>query len=162
MDTTDRDLALEVAKGDAAAAEFMLQMCRVMHLWDDLIDKDKAVSDAQINEAFQLALVDIPRNPFYARHFVALNAHVQTAITNWHVATRMEREGGDYEKSIAFILRSSYMDLFTQVAQIVGGPEWAVEMAHKTRLLTHKETYAGYLMNLEREAIGRLAREGGA
>lgn len=162
MDTTDRDLALEVAKGDAAAAEFMLQMCRVMHLWDDLIDKDKAVSDAQINEAFQLALVDIPRNPFYARNFTALNTLVQTAITNWHVATRMEREGGDYEKSIAFILRSSYMDLFTQVAQIVGGPEWAVEMAHKTRLLTHKETYAGYLMNLEREALGRSAREGDA
>lgn len=162
MDTTDRDLALEVAKGDAAAAEFMLQMCRVMHLWDDLIDKDKAVSDAQINEAFQLALVDIPRNPFYARNFTALNTLVQTAITNWHVATRMEREGGDYEKSIAFILRSSYMDLFTQVAQIVGGPEWAVEMAHKTRLLTHNETYAGYLENLKRERQDRLAREGDA
>ena len=162
MDKTYHDLAFEVARGDADAAHFMLMMARVMHLWDDLIDKDKPVEDAEVNVAFQLALVDIPRNPFYARNFTSLNTLVQTAITNWHVATRMEREGKDYEYTIAFILRSSYMDLFTHVAQIVGGPQWAVEMAHKTRLLTHDETYAGYLVNLERERQDRAAREGDA
>lgn len=162
METTLEDLAWEATKGNANATDFILKMVHVLHLWDDLIDRDKPVDDAAINRGFQFLLVDIPRNPFYAQHFGALNTLVSTAITNWHVATRMEREGADYEKSIAFILRSSYIDLLTHIAAIVGGPEWAVQMADKARRFAHCETYGGYLLNLEREKLDRLTREGDA
>lgn len=40
------------------------------------------------------ALVLLPRNAFYRLHFDELNAILANAITNWRVATRLERAGG--------------------------------------------------------------------
>ena len=38
---------------------------RAMHTWDDLVDKDKPVSEADINGAFVALMVHVPANPFY-------------------------------------------------------------------------------------------------
>jgi hypothetical protein len=35
------------------------------HIWDDLVDKDKPVSEDAINKAFLICLVYLPSNPFY-------------------------------------------------------------------------------------------------
>lgn len=158
MNDALRQYALEAAKGNTDAAQFLLDMVSVLHFWDDLVDRDKPVDDATIDDRFFTMLVALPRNPFYQAHFAALNTTLTTAIANWHAATRMERGTDDYAKSIAFILRSSYVDLVTQVAFITGGPDWAAQISHRVHWFAHQETYEGYLKNLDAE---RQAREGG-
>src|SRR5690554_998092 len=142
-------------KGNKPAAEYIEMMCNIAHVWDDLIDKDKEVPSEDINKLFFDVLVRLPRNPFYKKHFEHLNSILVNAISNWLVATKLEREGGDYETSIAFVLRSSYVDLITQAALVVGDQKWACKVGEEVRLLTHGETYEGYLENLAKEEQDR-------
>ena len=39
-------------KGDKLAVEYIEIICDVAHKWDDLIDKDKVLSDDDINKLF--------------------------------------------------------------------------------------------------------------
>jgi len=151
----ERDQLLAWFKGNAAAADYVDMVCRIAHLWDDLIDRDKEVPDDEINQGFFEALIKLPRNPFYRTHFDHLNAVLINAVSNWQIATKLEREGGDYEKSIAFVLRSSYADLITQSALIVGGEKWACQVGEEVRKATHGETFDGYIKNLSKEASDR-------
>ncbi|GJH00209.1 hypothetical protein [Paraburkholderia terrae] len=150
---------LALMKGNRAAADFVELIVRVLHFWDDLIDRDKPLDDAAINSAMLEALVTLPRNAFYRAHFDTLNTVLMNSITNWHVATKLERSGDEYRERIAYILRSSYVDLITTAAQIVGGPTYAIEVGEGVRLYAHKETWGGYLMNLRNETKAREAKE---
>lgn len=159
MNTVERiQQLLPMLQGNLAAAEFVATMYEVLHLWDDLIDHDKPVSDMQVNDAFYAMLVDIPCNSFYRKHFEHLNPILVNAITNWHIANRMERRGDEYQKRIAYILRSSYVDLLTQCALLIGGIEYAAGVGFNNRLYAHKETLEGYLSNLEIEEQARSAQ----
>ena len=155
----DKQQTLDLVKGNKHAADFIELIVTILHFWDDLIDKDKALSDTEINAHMFNVLVTLPRNPFYAANFSALNVILTNSITNWQVANRLEREGDEYEKHIAYILRSSYVDLITHAGLLVGGPEWAQYVGHKIRCHAHAEGYEGYLSNLEAEQSARAAKE---
>ena len=62
------------------AALFVAMVFRVFHAWDDLIDRDVPLADEEINIAFYLAMVQIPRNPFYRANFAELSPIVSQAI----------------------------------------------------------------------------------
>lgn len=155
----EREQLLTWFKGNAAAADYVDMVCRIAHLWDDLIDRDKDVPDEDINHGFFEALIRLPRNTFYRTHFDHLNAVLINAVSNWQIATKLEREGGNYEKSIAFVLRSSYADLITQSALIIGGEKWACQVGEEVRKATHGETYEGYIKNLAQEAADRAKQK---
>jgi len=110
-------------KGNYSAVLFVTELLDLWHIWDDLIDKDKPVLDATINHAFITALVTLPRNDFYQANFWVLNPIVSSAITNWIASTTLEREEDSLD--IAYRLRSSYLDILSMVAEIIGGRDWA-------------------------------------
>lgn len=148
----------EAACGDANAADFLFRVIEVAHLWDDMVDRDKPISDDDINRAFITALVTIPRNKFFQAYVGDLTAVMMVAIQNWLAATRVER--GAIEAlplEAAFILRSSFVDLLTLVATINGGRKHGAEVAARVRAMAHREGMTGYLENLTAE---RTAREG--
>jgi hypothetical protein len=144
-------------KDHEAALAFVRRMAFVMHVWDDLVDRDAPVTDADINTAFELALIDLPSNPFYVEHFNRLNEIVLNSIRNWRIANELERndkpEDGDH--TIAFIIRSSYIDLVTACATLIGGLDWAVASGVELRRWAHSEGWAKYLVNLKAEKAAR-------
>jgi len=153
---SDRTQAvLDAVRGDTDAANFLLCLMEVAHLWDDLIDKDAPASPSQIDEAFWHALVTIPGNAFYQKHFNQLQPMVASAIIHWQAATFMERTGTDADKQIAFIIRSEYAAIVTQCALIIGGAKWAVDATIAIRRFIHAEGYDNYLLNLQREERAR-------
>lgn len=145
--------------GNQAAADFLDAVTEVAHFWDDLIDGDRALGADEIHARMFDALVTLPRNQFYRDNFSGLNATLAVAAANWQAATRMEREGEAEKLKIAYILRSSYADLVTHAALIVGGPEWARKVAYAVRLETHAEQFDGYLTGLREEAQARAIKE---
>ena len=147
-------------KGNKAAAEFIESVLGIAHTWDDLIDRDKEVSNHDINKAFFEALIRLPRNTFYNANFEHLNSVLINSVSNWQIATKLERTGSEYETSIAFILRSSYVDLITQSALLIGGEMWACKVGEEIRRFTHHETYQGYLKTLAVEKAAREANTG--
>lgn len=145
--------------GNQSAADFLDTVTEVAHFWDDLIDGDKKLGDAEIHARMFDAMVTLPRNAFYRDNFTGLNATLAVAAANWQAATKMEREGDAAKLNIAFILRSSYADLVTHAALIVGGPEWAQQVAYAVRLETHAEQFDGYLTALREEGMARAIKE---
>jgi hypothetical protein len=141
-----------------SAVDFLDGMIGVAHLWDDLIDRDKPVTDDAINKAFWFMLVDLPRNDFYREHFNELNPIVMVSFMNWQAANSMERTGTSDDKHIAFILRSAYVDLVTLCALIVGGEDWAARTTLEIRRFAHCEGFAAYLDNLQTEINVRTGK----
>ena len=145
-----------VCRGNPLAVQFLEDITEILHLWDDLIDRDKPLQDAAINRTMWKALINLPRNQFYSANFLFLNGLLMTAIINWELATTMERtQVDDNDLPIAFILRSSYVDLVTGVALIVGGREHALEMMLTARRLWHNEGLYGYRKALAQEQTVR-------
>ena len=144
-------LLREWCRGHDLAVTMLLDLFQVLHLVDDLTDKDRVVSVQELHQALWKALITLPRNAFYMEHFALLNGTLQTAIMNWHAANRMEVSEAANAKEVAYVLRSSYNDLITVTAWIVGGDDWAQKVAYECRLRASKEGYTQYLQNLDKE-----------
>lgn len=138
-------------KGHQQACAFIETVFAVLHTCDDLIDRDKAVSAMQIQQSYWMALIDLPRNPFYVEQFPLLNGALQLAFLNWQIANQMEVSESTNSKPIAFVLRSSYVDLITLCAWILGGADWARQVGYAARLQASGEGMERYLHNLRQE-----------
>jgi hypothetical protein len=144
-------LFARILKGNEEAVTFLIQLCRVLHFWDDLEDRDKSIPRSEVDSAMYIALVALPRNQFYRRYFDELNPLVTNAIFNWHCANQLEADDDEAAKQIAFVIRSAYADVALTAARIVGGYEWARQVAPEIRRHWHKEGFGGYLANLEKQ-----------
>ena len=144
-------LVMGWVRGHQSAYDFLETFFTVAHLCDDLTDRDTLVSTAQMQEGFAKALIDLPRNVFYQAHFALLNGAIQVAYLNWQIANRLEQTESDHAKTVAFILRSSYTDLITLCAWIVGGTDWAIQVGYESRLHASREGLATYLAHLAKE-----------
>ncbi len=152
---TFADLAVRVLKGRGDALHFLMTITAVLHLWDDLTDRDKPLNNDEIYDGFYKALIVLPRDPFYVNNFASLSPILEMAIYNWQIANQLEADGDEYALQIAFILRSAYSDLATMCARIVGGEEWARQVGVDIHRHWHNEGWAGYLDNLSREKAAR-------
>lgn len=156
MDEAAYDKLVEsAAKGDAEAKDFLMMLVDIAHTWDDLIDRDKPVVNERIHRAFEAALLWLPRNAFYLRHFTILNAVLQNSVRNWHLANEIERRGESSLMHASFVLRSAYADILAQVAYITGGSEHALTVGLEARRQAHSEGFDGYLKNLAAERAAR-------
>lgn len=142
---------LRMLRGNRQAYDFLTTMFNVLHFWDDLIDRERELDPVEINRSMWDALITIPENPFYCQNFASLMPVLKVAIFNWHAANAMERSEDSLDKQIAFVLRSTYVDLVTVCAYIVGGRDWAAEVALEARRQTSGEGFENYLAALGRE-----------
>ena len=145
--------------GNVAAVHFIVRVFRALHIWDDLIDKDKTITDDEIHSVFWDLLIVLPTDPFYTANHAFLSSTLMNAIINWHIANKLEREGDEKDKSIAFILRGAYIDLLSAAAFVVGGMAWAQEIGPAIRRWAHAETFDEYSINLAKECEARDANQ---
>lgn len=142
------------AKGDMDAALFLKAVTDAAHTWDDVVDADVPLDRCALAAALRALVLDIPANPFYRAHRASLDPLIQQAALNWLVATEIERESSG-PLHIAYILRSSYIDLVAHVALLAGGPLWAQTVCRHVRELNQDESMDDYLTNLDRERAAR-------
>jgi hypothetical protein len=147
-------LLQRAACGDLDAVELMVDTFLVAHVWDDLVDKDRSVCSGEINGAFYIALVKIPLNPFYQKNIVRLAQFIERAAVDWFTATEWEKRGSMtlQQLEVAYVTRSSYTQIITEVALICGGFDHALDVQEEVRLTMHDETVSGYMMSLRQEA----------
>jgi hypothetical protein len=138
-------------KGHAEAIAFIHMAFTIAHTCDDLTDRDQTVETATMQQAFWMALIDLPRNRFYVEHFALLNGTLQTAFLNWQIANQLEQLDDRTAKAVAFVLRSSYTDLVTLCAWILGGTDWAVQVGIESRLHASQEGFDLYQSRLTNE-----------
>lgn len=114
--------------GDTDAVRLLDDLGFVSHIWDDMIDQDKAVTPAQINSAFERALVHIPANPAYHRHQHALAPLMFTGIMGFYTANRMEKSGDAHQVEIAHGLRYAVANVGMYLVSVLNSRERAEEI----------------------------------
>jgi hypothetical protein len=145
----------EVLRGHVPAIECFLLIRDVLHFWDDLIDKDHSMSDEYIHGSMFKALVSLPSNAFYRQFQDLLQPVLINAIANWRAANEFEAGQVPPLLQLAFVIRSDYANILIQMAYIVGGHDWVMEVTPAIRAMWTTEDFAAYTANLEREKVAR-------
>lgn len=135
----------EMFLGNEEAIRFMETISIWTHLYDDLIDKDKEVSEEFVHEVMWKIMVGLPMNKFYTDNARLLAPIVATGILNWRGANEMEQIGSKEELYIAHVTRYSINDLALMVMTILGGSLHAARYARDARLAFQRDTLAHYL-----------------
>lgn len=148
-----------VLLGQTPAVEFFACIWKVLHFWDDLIDRDQPVTDADINAAMFTALVTLPTNTFYRAHHASLSPVLVNAIANWQAANRFEAMGDERLLQQAFVIRSDYANILIQAAYLVGGPDWLMHVTPIIRDMWTYENFDAYKSNLQREKAERTGTQ---
>lgn len=91
--------------GNRDALNLFHSLVSLVHIWDDLIDKDKPVEDTDINKAFLIALVYMPANPFYQKIQHQVLPMWLASASAFEVATKFEKEKDEHGIEIAHNLR---------------------------------------------------------
>ena len=111
-------------KENPAAIELAQCWIAISQTWDDLYDGDKPVSKDQINSMMAMALIDIPKNPFFQQHCFELLPMVEHCLMTWLDANTLEATGDERDLQVSYIIRSTMTDLIIHMAGMVGGKLW--------------------------------------
>lgn len=134
-------------KGYQPAIAFCERLISCLHCWDDLIDKDQAVSDDTINATMWSLFIDLQQDSFYRANFSLINPIIQIGILNWHSANRLEQSTEREHRLMAFVLRSAITDVIAMCALIIGGPAWG-RVVHYDMQISNRETFEQYCSTL--------------
>lgn len=144
----EREFLHYVLKDNAPAILFCESLFRVSQTLDDLIDRDKPVTNDAIYQAFWEALIDIPTNSFYRAYELTLRPLMAAALQDWKDSVTLERDDSHHNKTIAFVLRDQLTSLVVQCACLVGGFVWMQQVSKDIRLQFHSETLGEYINEL--------------
>ena len=148
---TDIEYLTYAYKGNTDATRLALTIVEIADVWDNLIDKDKEVSDSKINQAFWLACIELHQNPFFRQFSADLLPIMANGITNWHIANKLQRMKDDRAIEIAHVLRYSIADAVVHIALLIGGPDWVVEVGPELRLRSQKDTLKNFRKEVANE-----------
>jgi len=150
---------LTYLKGNQYAIKWVMDMYRAIHLWDDLIDRDGEVGDAQINKVMFALMLEAPCNPFYLEFCDQLAPMLRAMVTDWMDSVHMERNMGEDGKAYAYGLRASFSNIVIQCAYLLGGYDHMRAVSKEIRkAVLQCESYDEYLEELTREQDDREHR----
>ena len=127
FDTPDwrviRDNKLREWIGNDWAIRWLLQYWDACELFDDLVDRDKEISDSRAIRCLYECLVDMPSNPFFVENAFRLIPIVSAGITDWVNATQLEKNPTEKNLRVSFVMRNAYMNILNTVIEITRGRE---------------------------------------
>ncbi|MDP4546480.1 hypothetical protein [Marinobacter sp. MDS2] len=142
----------QALQGCEPAIRFCQTLFRISQTLDDLIDKDKALTDSVIISAFWQALIELPANPFYRQHELYLRPLMAAALQDWRDSVALERSGSAHNQTLAFVLRDQLTSVVVQCAYLVGGEAWMESAGPQIRAHFHEDTLSDYLNDLKEGA----------
>ncbi len=139
-----------VCCGNQEAAQYCAMIWDMVATYDDLIDLDNPMHSAvHVHSMMYNALFGLPYNKFYAANFALLNPIMMNSVANWRIANEMEATKENLD--IAFILRSSYVDILRMVAFITGGDAHSMQVGMELRKFVHDEGLDAYKLEMQGE-----------
>lgn len=122
-----------IYQGNQQAKDISFNLLEIAHTWDDLVDKDKVLTDEEINTAFVLSIFEIQNNPLWFQ--CGLNHHVLNVFLRWQDANRMEKDKDSTDDDLikCYMLRAGIYDIFVVIAYSLFGLKWANEIGVTVR-----------------------------
>jgi hypothetical protein len=114
--------------GNQSAVDFYVAVSAVCELWDDLTDKDKDISQADVDQAFWHALVTLPNNEFFNTHKSFFVPLILQGINAYKDSVELER-GGAEDRAYALTLRYLGLQLAPMIVTVLRGHDAARAMS---------------------------------
>jgi len=111
--------------GNKQALAMYQMFADLSHTWDDLIDRDKPVSDDAINNAFLICLIYLPSNSFYRSIQDQILPMWVTVVSAFQTANKFEKDKDPHGVEIAHGLRYAAGNIVAYAIHICVGPEKA-------------------------------------
>ena len=143
-----RNHMLERWVEDPVAIQWVLDYFDVCELFDDLLDKDKAVSDARVQRALWEALVDMPGNPFFLANAATLIPVISTGVNAYLDANTLESEPVDANLHFSYVMRAVYIAALQAVVEITRGRDFMRSISVDIVRFFGSESYAQYKAKL--------------
>jgi hypothetical protein len=118
---------LEWFGGNVDALNMYLMFIDLSHTWDDLVDKDQEATENSINNAFMIALVYLPSNPFYRSIQDQIMPMWLSVVSAYEVANKFEKDKDEHGIEIAHSLRYAAGHIIAYALHACVGPEKAKE-----------------------------------
>lgn len=148
-----RDVNLMAWIGDANAVSFVVQFADVCELFDDLIDRDKEIKDADVIRVLFCVLTEMPMNPFFDTWKRQLIPIIITGINAWLDANELEK-GTANDRVFAYVLRDWYMEFVSFVIYLTRGRDMMRALSMEVRrFFTHHETLEQYQDKLQHQNL---------
>lgn len=142
---TSIKMTLNVAfNGNVSAIDYIMELYKIAHIWDDIIDKDKPLADNDVHKAFIATLVILPYNEFYRQNIDYLLPLQHNAILQWIDANALEKMDTN-SKHKAYMLKASFLQIVNCCAALIGGNDWAIEIGADLRNALYGETLEQFM-----------------
>jgi hypothetical protein len=139
-----RDRKMMEWTGDMNVIWFIRQFGDVCEVFDDLIDKDKPVTDADIARTLFVVLTELPLNPFFDKYKHQLVPIIVTGINAWLDANKLEK-GSQNDRVFSYVLRDWYAEIIAYCIYLCRGREYMQTVSMEVRgFFTHHETLEQY------------------
>lgn len=135
---------LEWFGGNKDALSMFRMLVDLSHTWDDLVDKDEAVSEKDINNAFLICLVYLQANPFYKRIQEQILPMWVSVISAYETANKFERDKDEHGLEIAHGLRYAAGHIISYAVIVCVGAEKAKEFLPDIWKTIYFERYDAY------------------
>jgi len=119
---------LEWFGGNQDALNMYKAFINLAHVWDDLIDKDKEVTNEQVNTAFLTCLVYLPANPFYRSIQDQILPMWITVVSAYETANFFEKNKDEHGVEIAHTLRYAAGNIIAYAVHVCVGSEKAKDI----------------------------------
>lgn len=96
---------LEWFGGNQDALSMYRMIVALTHTWDDLVDRDNEVNEDDVSNAFMIALVYLPANPFYQKIQQQILPMWIMAMSAYNVANAFEKAKDEHGVEISHTLR---------------------------------------------------------
>jgi hypothetical protein len=118
---------LEWFGGNQDALNMYRAFGSLLHTWDDMVDKDKVLTEKQINDAFLTCLVYLPANPFYQHIQAQILPMWLVVVSGYAAANHFEREKDPHGIEIAHSLRYAAGNIIAYAIHVCVGSEEAAK-----------------------------------
>lgn len=119
---------LEWFGGNQDALNMYQALASLSHIWDDMVDRDKPVSAADINQAFLTCLVYLPANPFYRAIQEQILPMWLVVVSGYEAANKFEQDKDEHGIEIAHGLRYAAGNIVAYAIHVCVGAEKAREV----------------------------------
>lgn len=139
----ERDRRLSEWVGDPHALEFLAIFGNAAEFFDDVIDKDKPISDAVTISVMYGVMVDLHSNPFFCRYKSELVPLMSATINAWLDSNTLQKRD-DVGKSRAYVLRDLPIEVTLHVIGICRGRAYLRSVSVAVRDFFLHETLEEY------------------
>lgn len=119
--------------GQPGPIAFLHALGAYVELWDDLIDKDKEISDDEINGTMARGLFDIACNRWFRENADYLSPLLVQMVSAYFDSEELKKDEDVRVRQIAFHLRNYMLELYHACAFLVGGFDHLREVGPEIR-----------------------------